>query len=135
MPPARRPLPLLPLGLALALAGCGGGADLPKTYPVTGSVVRGGRPVPGGALQFTAAGDNAVTVAGEVGPDGAFTLQTLKGVTKAAGAPAGEYRVTYVFPAGADQRTPPPVTLPRPYKVGPQENRLTLDLDAGKGRP
>ena len=33
MPPARRPLPLLPLGLALALAGCRSGADMPKTYP------------------------------------------------------------------------------------------------------
>ena len=102
---------------------------------MTGSVVRGGKPVSGGALQFTGAGDNPVTVTGEVGPDGAFTLQTLKGVTKGAGAPAGDYRVTDLFPAGAGQRTPPPVPLPRPYKVEARENRLTLDLDEAKGRP
>jgi hypothetical protein len=119
----------------LATAGCRGGADMPKTYPVTGSVVRGGKPVAGGALQLTAVGDNTVTVTGEVGPDGAFTLTALKGVTKAAGAPAGEYRVTYIFPVAADQRTSPPLTLPRAYKVEPQENRLTLDLEAPKGRP
>ena len=117
----------------------GGGVSLStwqrRSYPVTGSVVRGGKPVAGGVLQFTGAADNTVTVTGEVGPDGAFTLQTLKGVTKAAGAPAGDYRVTYIFPAGADQRTPPPVTLRQPYKVEPQENRLTFDLDAAKARP
>ncbi|HZY85358.1 MAG TPA: hypothetical protein VFE78_11040 [Gemmataceae bacterium] len=125
---------LLSLGLAVILAGCKGGADMSKTYPVSGSVVRGGKPVAGGTLQFAAAGDNSFTVTGEVGPDGAFTLQTLKAVTKAAGAPAGEYRVTYIFPVAADQRTRPPVTLPRAYKVEPQENRLTLDLDLPKGR-
>lgn len=73
-------------GLAIVLcSGCGGGG--PPTYPVSGSVVYDGKPVPTGmvALVPAASGPRAT---GAIAADGSFTLE----------APAGDYKVAVLAP-------------------------------------
>jgi hypothetical protein len=67
-------------GVTLALSGCGSGG--PTTYPVKGTVIYAGRPVPTGSVTFvpTQGGERAV---GAIGGDGSFSLE----------AAAGEYKV------------------------------------------
>lgn len=125
---ARQPLPLLVLGLVV---GCSGRRDdLPQTYPVTGTLrFADRRPFLGGQLTLTS-GSTQLTIAGQVGSDGAFSLETLKGTTKVAGAPEGTYQATF-YPTIPHDRPSDlrPTALPEPIHVGPNENRLELSVD------
>jgi hypothetical protein len=125
------------LGLAVAL-GCDSGkpkGDLPPLHPTKGRVVRGGQPVSGGSLQLQP--DPAVpnvTVTAEVKPDGTFEVQTLhtQSQKKAAGAPVGTYRATYM-PALGDQTqgagaNPTPVSPAQTYTIKEGPNELTIEL-------
>jgi hypothetical protein len=130
-----RPLFAPALGLLL-LAGCGEKQPaFPDVHPVRGVVKVGGKPAAGGSVRFDA--DPAVPgyiISGPVGPDGAFTLTTVRTTDKVAerkpGAPAGAYRVTYMPPAGDQTAGPPPEppVLPKPVTVEAKENDLTLDF-------
>jgi hypothetical protein len=71
---------------ALSLSGCGG-AGL-KTAPVRGRVTYQGRPVPNGTVAFIPDGGTAST--GEIGPDGSYTLTTVR---KGDGAIPGRHKV------------------------------------------
>lgn len=133
----RTPARLLLPALALLAAGCGGESQppFPDLQPVTGAVRQGGRPVKGGAVRFAPDPDNpAFTVNGPVGDDGRFTLSTVRTTDRNGerkpGAPAGQYRVTYLPPAGDQTTGPaaPPVDLPTPVTVEPRETTLTIDL-------
>jgi hypothetical protein len=115
--------------LVLSAAGCIKGSSLPKTYPVTGSVVyKGGRPVAGGAIQFTPA-DTSYSVTGDINDDGTFTLHTFKDNEKTSGAPEGEYKVIVQPPIGPDQRGVAAIPLPKPYKVEAKDNRFAIEVD------
>jgi hypothetical protein len=115
--------------LALAPGGCTGGS-LPKTYPVTGTVVfKGGGPLAKASILFTPVGDTSFSVSGDVGDNGSFTLSTVKGAEKVTGAPEGEYRVSIQLPIRADQRPVPPIVLPRTYRVEPKENVFPIEVD------
>jgi len=119
------------LGLLGLLVGCKSTSDsLPKTYPVTGTVLdEKGAPVKGGAVRFESTTDTTLTVTGEIQQDGKFTMRTSRNKESAEGAIEGEYTVLIMLPAGADPNNPPPpVKLPKTYKVEPKDNVFTLQL-------
>jgi hypothetical protein len=113
--------------LVLAGPGCRR-ADLPRTYPVTGTVAfPDGSPVKGGAVHFRSETDPSLTVTGAIKEDGTFALETVKDTAKAPGAPEGSYTVTVLPPAGKDQRLAmPPAVLPQPCRVQPGDNHFDL---------
>jgi hypothetical protein len=129
---------LLAPALAALLVGCGGDNQpaFPDLHPVKGVVKRGGQPVVGGSVRFTPEPDRPeFIVNSEVGPDGTFSLTTVRTTDKAGerkpGAPTGKYRVTYVPPAG-DQTAGGvsfnPIEVPELVVVLAQENSLTVEL-------
>jgi hypothetical protein len=129
---------VVPVLTALLLAGCGGGNQpaFPELYPVKGVVKCGGQPVVGGSVRFTPEPDRPeFLVNSEVGPDGTFSLTTVRTTDKSGerkpGAAAGSYRVTYMPPAG-DQTTGgvsfTPVAAPATVTVAAQENDLSIEL-------
>jgi hypothetical protein len=125
--------------LAVAiLAGCGKDGDqpaFPELHPVKGVVKKGGQPVSGGSVRFTPDADRGeFLINSEVGPDGTFTLSTVRTTDRSGerkpGAAAGKYKVTYM-PAGGDQTAAAqmnPIELPNPVTVNAGNNDLTLDL-------
>ena len=128
------------LSCSLVVFGCAKGADLPELYPVKGRVLKNGKPVQGGQVQFAPQDTQAaLLVNGAVNEDGTFTLTTHKGRSSAAGAPTGKYQVTYSPPPAAVSTTDPakaknapPVILTKTQKIEAKENALTLNL--GKAR-
>lgn len=122
--------------LSLALFfGCGGSGrpegDLPQLHAARGKVTRSGAPVAGGLVQLrpvapSAKGDLIVTAA--VGPDGGFELATTHALSqrKAAGAPEGEYAVTYHPPGETQDLTPVTPAAKVTIRSGP--NELSIDL-------
>jgi hypothetical protein len=117
--------------VALVASGCSSRASATKTYKVTGNVVsKSGRSLGGGSVQFAHLSDTTITASGDIGRDGAFALNTVKGSEKLTGAPEGEYRVTILFPIGGDQRVAPPLVLPNTYRVEPRDNHFPIEIDA-----
>jgi hypothetical protein len=123
-----------PLGaLALLLAaGCGGGANAPDTYAVTGQVTGAdGRPLPGGLVEFRHVerpNDPAWRAVGTINPEGNYKLKTLWEGKELTGCREGKYTVT-VTPRGDDgQMPPPPVTLAGAVEVKPEDNVIPLTL-------
>jgi hypothetical protein len=103
-------------------------------HPVSGKVQKGGVPVSGGALRFTAVPENPdFMIVSDVKEDGTFSLATVRSTDsrgeKKPGAPAGEYTVVYT-PPNLDQTQgfSPPVTLPAKITIKPETNELTLEL-------
>jgi hypothetical protein len=135
-PSGWRWLALLP---ALGCVGCSGQAAL---HPVRGQVLQNERPAKGVVVTFHRQGDDpirAVRPVGLTGPDGTFTLTT----GDKEGAPAGEYRVTLIWPEEVAPKgkkgfsTEPPDSRDRlngayanadssvlKVTIGPGENRL-----------
>jgi len=134
---------VLAFGLATAaLAGCGGDGNQPPfadLHPVKGVVTRGNTPVKGGAVRFAPDPDKPeFLINSEVGPDGTFSLTTVRTTDKVGerkqGAPAGKYRVTYVPPLG-DQTaggTTDPIDLPQSVTIEAKDNDLKLELPKRK---
>jgi hypothetical protein len=124
----------------LFAAGCAGGAALPKTYPAVGTVVyKGGQPMTGGTVQFNSDTDPLLRVVGTIEKDGQFKLATTRDDAKADGAPEGVYRVFVIPPAVSDARDKVPeghkgalpIVLPDPYRIGPRENTIKIELPTG----
>lgn len=113
---------VLPLGLLVAL-GCNK-VDLPPAHPVKGKVVyTDGRPMSGGTIQFISAPpDSLLTVAGTIDNDGNFTLSTIKGKKKVAGAVEGRYRVMIIPPLTNDHEPVTPIKVSGAYTVKAGEN-------------
>ncbi len=136
------PLRLVAAALALAAAlGCGAEDPAAKTYPVRGKVLLpGGKPFPGGVIEFRSAANPAVTVKGTIAEgDGTFSLTTLLVVGNRSrtlpGAPAGEYRVTVIPPMQQGQTALRPILLPKACTVKAQDgNEFTLQTDLPRGR-
>ena len=120
----------------LVLAGCSGGVDVPKTYPVTGKVIgKNGLNVGGAGIRFESKDPNII-ITGDIQEDGSFTLKTHKGKASADGAPEGEYRVTITVPSPADRATAgrraviPAITLPKTCKIKPnEENHFNFEVE------
>lgn len=127
---------LLLMALLFGAAGCGN-SSLPKTYPVSGSVVyQGGQPMKGGFIQFNSVADPLLRVMGDIQPDGSYSLRTVKENDQATGAPRGEYQVVVTPPRPAHapgdvvsaQKNVPPITLSQTYQIDGQEIALKIEL-------
>jgi hypothetical protein len=116
------PAALLPFFFA---AGCQP-ADMPATFPVSGSVAYvDGQPMKGGTIQLAPTGnDPSLLLTGTIDDNGQFTLFTLKGKRKVPGAVEGQYEVTILPQQGDDHQSVPPVTLPEACTIKPGESTL-----------
>jgi len=111
------------------LAGCPGNSDLPKTYPVKGKVVDAkGAPVKGGSVMFESGQATNISIVGVIQEDGTFSLNTYRDKTELPGAPEGEYRVKIMLPITDGNNPPPPVTLPKPFRVEAKDNDCQVKL-------
>jgi hypothetical protein len=128
--PRHRVIVVLSLALLPALAGCGGSASAPATYPVRGVVTKGGEPVAGALVQFyprsenfgpLAEGTKATGGQATTAQDGSFSVQSTfdMGKTSVEGLPAGAYAVTVVKidAAGATRERPPQNVLDPQYAL------------------
>lgn len=120
----------------LLIVGCGGGTktgSIAKTYPVTGKVVDAkGKPLTGGTVQFETGQAGDMTITGNIGSDGSYTVKTFRDKDQADGAPEGEYQVTVMPPLGSDNAAPAPVTLSKKFKVEAKDNTFDIDLSKMK---
>ena len=127
--------PLRKLSVAVlfaAMMGCAAGEELPRTYYVTGTAYDAdGKPLTEGLVHFQHASDSTFTVSGSIGPNGSFTLKTLKGKSMLEGAPEGEYQVTIIpgVPKG-QHGAAPAIVFPQTFRVEAKEN--TFELRPGK---
>ncbi len=100
------------LGLAVAVAGCGGSSNLPKLMPLSGTVTFDGKPLSGAAVIFIPTGSTRGTsVAGSTDKAGKYEVVAKHGDK---GAPVGEYRVAvmkFVMPDGSDVPSNPESSL------------------------
>lgn len=129
--------------MAAILAGCGDGRNqpaFPDLQPVKGVVKKGNATATGGVVRFTPDPDTSDFIINSVvGPDGTFTLSTVRSTDtrgeRKVGAPAGSYKVTYTPPLaeqGPGGLPQTPIDLPKPVSVQTGENNLTVELPARK---
>jgi hypothetical protein len=127
-----------PLALAaIALvSGCGKAGMGRATFPVTGVVTMGGKPVEGALVQFTPAAGEAGFAGAQTQTDaeGAFDVSVMLegGKESQRGLPAGEYRVSvtkmeYAGAAAIDR--PPKNVLPAKYQSA-ESTPLTATVTA-----
>ena len=86
----------------------------PRTFPVKGTVMYNGKPVPKGTVLFTPMNGGS-TATGEINEDGTYRLTTYK---PGDGACVGEYRVVIMAMEGPLQGDPPvapPPIIPDKY--------------------
>lgn len=119
-------------GSIMLISGCGGATEqassLLKPVPVKGSVMFKGKPLTGGTVRFEPE-DGGREAAGNIEPDGTFTLTTFE---SADGAVTGKHRVAVDPPADK------PKSLPAKYKnaassgivleVTPDKTEYIVDL-------
>jgi len=129
--------------LALCL-GCGSGG--PPTYPVSGSVVYAGRPVPTGSVTLVPTQGSA-RASGAIGDDGSFSLEAAAGEYKVAvlaprssiSSEVNETNWEQAFRATAEPYVPgfygDPETTPLKFTViADGENLCNVQIDAPKRR-
>lgn len=129
------------LAALLLLPGCRAGVsqpDFPPLVPVKGVVVRNGQPVTGGAIRFDPQPESTeFLINSDVASDGSFQLSTVRltdtSGERRPGAPAGQYVVTFMPPAG-DQTAGyvGPIALPEPVAISSSTSSLTVELPASK---
>lgn len=112
----------------LSVAACSTG-NAPKTYPVTGKVLRkDGSPFPGGAIEFRPKAKLDGSVLGEIDEKGSFAMRSLIGTHRLQGVPEGEYDVT-INPASTDQ-TVQPITWTKTVTVRADgKNDIVIQLE------
>jgi hypothetical protein len=129
--------PALLVGAAL-LTGCGQDKkqpDFPDLQPVKGTVKRDSNPVKGGVVRFVPDPDKPeFLINAEVGPDGTYTLTTVRTTDsqgeRKPGAPPGTYKVTYM-PSLGDQTAGgkmEPIELKAKVTVKSGDNDIPIEL-------
>lgn len=115
------------------LVGCSGGSDLPKLYPVTGKLTKGGAPLGGMSISLVAADDKtkAPALVAVTKDDGSFDIFTMSGHR---GAPEGNYKVVVVAPPeqidyAKVQKGPPKksAVIPKTYQT-PESTVVSLEV-------
>lgn len=141
MIPFRQRTGLPVLLLSLALGGCGGADQppFPELSPVKGVVKRGNDPVAGGDIKFTPEPDRPEFIVNSVvGADGTYSLTTVRTTDtrgeRKPGAPAGNYKVTYIPPHNSKTSTKSftPIDLKALVTVQAGANDIAIDLSAAK---
>jgi hypothetical protein len=79
-------------------------------------------------VRFQSLLDSQLITTAEIQLDGTFILSTVSKDQRVKGAPAGQFRVTIVPPAGGLQSVDP-VVLRAPYTVIPGENDFRIEID------
>lgn len=106
--------------LAIAVVGCGGGADGPALYPVKGKVTKAAAPLKGVTVMLVPVDPKKGTTVSAISTeDGAFEFITAQGKK---GAAAGSYKAVLTMPATVDYSNPkqPPkedTTIPKVYST------------------
>jgi hypothetical protein len=126
-------------GCMLSVVGCGGGADVPAVFPVTGVILRDGAPLANANVEFLP--DNGRPSSGSTDKDGKFVLEYLQG---ARGALKGSHKIRVAerfqganpeSPSTFDPNNPPPepksYNLPQPVQVNATTNKFVIDVTAG----
>ena len=115
---------------AVMVAGCHRRREVtpPETYPVHGTVSRATGQIPNGYRIEFMPEDPECTASGSIASDGTFTVTTRYLGVVCDGAAAGEYRVSLVPPLALSNRGAPTMTLPRPIRIEPKDNDLTIPL-------
>ncbi len=116
---------------ALTIATCGGCNPGERLYPVSGTVTVNGQPAAGAQVTFYPAGQSGLHVVpstGIVAADGTFTLST----NGKAGAPAGQYEVTIIWPE--ERQSKAASKLPEGYigEMGRSDDGLAADRLQGR---
>jgi hypothetical protein len=127
-----RRLLLASLGLlALGLPACSKEEARKPTFPVTGKVQLGNKPLAHASVVFHPVGESGPDVVkprGKTDADGSFTLTTYDGND---GAPAGDYRVTVELWLSSGKGDEGPTSrLPEKY-ARPEKSGLSARVDAG----
>lgn len=125
----------------LFVCGCGGGKDQPAfgdLVPVAGVVLRSGKPVSGGVLEFNPEPKkDDFMINSEVGADGSFTLTTVRLTDSSGerkpGVSPGKYRVVYRPPLG-DQTESGTELVALPGLVGVDKAMTDLKIELPKRR-
>jgi len=128
--------------LLAACVGCGGGANLPDTVPVSGKVALNGKPLTNASVTFIPAGiTRGEGGFGTTDQEGRYELTYLRG---SSGVPVGEYRVVInkrVMPDGSDADEGPDVApiesqareLLHPKYSNEQHTTLSATVPEGGG--
>jgi hypothetical protein len=112
--------------LALA-SGCSGRGDRAATYPVSGKVRQGGKPVEGVDVAFLPkkAGPSSRPARGRTDASGEFSLRTYFSPSDdAAGAVADQYTVTLTKLDAPKGMINPKIQMIDPEKQGPRKSQL-----------
>jgi len=125
---------LLLAALVTFSGGCSSNAptrDVPKTYPVVGTVMRAdGSPFPGGSIQFRPKARSTVTIIGDIDEKGYFTMRSVGADGKLEGTPEGEYDVIVTPISLSQEEQVQSITLAKTVVIRPGEkNELALKLD------
>jgi hypothetical protein len=126
---------LLPLGMLVAGAGCGG-ADLPPRVPVSGTVNYQGKPVPNVQVSFVPV-DNQKSRPGQGTTDasGKFVIATFEA---GDGVMPGEYKITVsaLDASGGNEKKEKAAKSPIPIKYAKAETSgLVEKISAAKDVP
>ncbi len=116
---------------ALACSGCRREREVvpPPTYPVNGKIAATGVNMPKGCLIQFEPKDPKCMAQGIIQPDGTFKLTTRYEGVVCDGAAEGEYHVTIIPPISADAPMTKSVRLPKPIRIKPEANDLTIPLN------
>lgn len=115
------------LVMGLATAGCGPSrTGVPPLAPVTGTVTRDGRPLPGVGVVFTS--ESGHSSFGKTDSEGHYQLGFVRGLK---GAVIGPSRVWFDGKSGLERPPGPDFKDPIPAKYGPQGD-LRAEVVAGR---
>jgi len=101
----------------LVAAGCGG----PRLGKVAGKVTVAGRPVTTGTIMFTP--DSGPSAVGAIGPDGGYTLTTVK---SGDGALVGKHRVTIESTTVGPGSLADPASFEEELKLASQPTKILV---------
>jgi len=124
----------LVMAICMSVVGCETEEARLKTYPVTGKVLKGGKPINYATVIFHPVGSDeteAVKPRGVTSSDGTFVLTTYDGND---GAPAGSYQVT-IQQWITEKPEEGPSNQLKPKYSDPSSSQLTATISEGNTTP